>query len=286
MFETLKVQHCRALQARTVVLVGIVAFMLLPYITLTRCSKGSCNQVSVVYAILTGPSWETIGQQGAATWYQNVTRPDRVVLASNHKLNVQYEVYFQIGIDEYVDAGRRFLDVLLNLPIRRNEWLFIADDDTFIIVHNALRIVKQVDTCTNCIYAELACEPICGGGGVLINPNTIKLLRQRKHDILSFNLERGYRSGDHTLSHFILEHMQDSIRLEDLQGHFNSQPPNFYKKYPYKSALSVERLRVSPVTFHYVDEFHQKRYNDTYKCGKCESLIPALYHQHYLCDEP
>ena len=41
------------------------------------------------------------------------------------------------------------------------------------------------------------------------------------------------------------------------------------------------RLRNAPITFHYIDQMHQKSNPGPFGCGNCESLFPVLYRKYY-----
>ena len=85
----------------------------------------------------------------------------------------------------------------------------------------------------------------------------------------------------------VVRNMMNGVELINFEGYFNGQPPNFLNftctysggnfgiRNPSRydgNPESLRRLGELPVTFHYVDEYHQAKYYETYNCGICSSL--------------
>ena len=248
-------------------------------------SKRACR--SIVFVVLSGANWNTIGIQGAMTWHKHIKPPHRLVVATNvPTVLAEGKVYQQVGENSHKDSQRRFLDVVLRLPLKPREFLVLVDDDVFVSVHGFIRFVdsevKSHSRMPPSVYSQLACPHICGGGGALFTPPAISLLRKNKNEqqiMLEYHDNITPWDWDVVLSKVAPK--IKGLVLSNYEGNFNSQPPNFLTRFPYQDAESRSRLRSLPLTFHYVDEYHQNKYNDTYLCGTCRSLIPKLYRELY-----
>lgn len=250
----------------------------------------------LVIVVLTGKSWGTIGVQGWRTWHRHVTGSTRLVLASDRPIPEVPSnlVHIQAGKDSHDSASRRFIEAILEVEMLQDEYMFLVDDDAFVVTHNVETFVRELEKVKyrssvhgsrddGHVYGEFRCASLCGGGGVLLDPEALRMLRASGNlllDLFDINPSRN-RCYDVVLSKAI-ENLFPNITMMDCAGFFNSQPPNHYQFQPSDSTSSLLR-KALPVTFHYVDEFHQSAFNVSfgYKCDPCVSLIPELYRQFY-----
>lgn len=242
----------------------------------------------ILFVVLSGAGWDEIGSQGSDTWHKHVVQPHRLRIASNvcHKSVPESVLLHQPGVDTHKDSQRRFLDVIFNAPMHPSEYLFLVDDDAFVIVPNVERFIKEqiLSSQDPNIYGQISCSDLCGGGGALFTPGSLKHLKDSRDAVMREFFDEGSPfDWDVVLSRVISSHRVPKLKMVDRGGNFNSQPPNFYDRYAY-AVNSVEAIRQKdlPLTFHYVDQVHQRKYNDTYNCGDCGSLVPRLYETFYL----
>jgi len=247
--------------------------------------SGDSNR-PVIFVVLSGSTWSQVGKQGWETWQMHVEAPNRLLIATDVPLGDDVPdsmVFFQNGTDDYNNAQRRFLDAALRIETLDNEYLFLVDDDAFVITHNVYRFLDtlQLDSVAGMIFGQATCSKLCGGGGALFTPNALKRLRSLEDELLKeYHNPETNNQWDVVLS-AVLEGKED-LQLVNYEGNFNSQPPNFLQgpgKYGNPDVL--HRLNTLPLTFHYVDETHQLKYNSTYHCGECPTLVPELYKQFY-----
>lgn len=244
----------------------------------------------ILFVVLTGAGWEEIGLQGSDTWQKHVVHPHRLRIASNvyHDTMPESLLLFQHGVDTHKDSQRRFLDVLLNATLGPSEYLFLVDDDTFVIVPNVERFIMEQAFSPQdpIIFGQFSCSDLCGGGGALFSRKALENLRASRDAVmLEFSNDDSPFEWDVVLSRVISTRRVPNLQIVDRAGNFNSQPPNFYAnpKHAYvENSVQASRLRDLPLTFHYVDQVHQTKYNETYECGECTSLIPSLYQSFYL----
>ena len=259
-------------------------------------SFGSANPAPrVVFVVLTGKSWETIGIQGWRTWHRHVVGPLRLVLASDTLIPGVPEnlVFLQTGENNHASASRRFLDALLKVDLLQDEYMFLIDDDAFVVTYNVYAFVRELEkvkkhsvgvrSIQGRIYGEFRCPDLCGGGGVLLDPSALHLLRAAGNLLLDGFDNARHKFYDTVLSEVIKTSFMD-ITTTDCAGLFNSQPPNHYA-YHSKPGLDLtsSSRQMMPMTFHYVDEMHQSANNAShgYNCDPCVSLIPELYTRFY-----
>ena len=77
------------------------------------------------------------------------------------------------------------------------DWHIICDDDTFIHTENLNSFISKLSKDNLTIYCSQLCEPrkaIFGGGGILMNDKTFKLIQK-------FVIENGWKENRHFQSH-------------------------------------------------------------------------------------
>lgn len=208
------------------------------------------------------------------TWAKSVVAPDRIVLSVDRQLSISGVPQWKANLandDGGYDAGRdRKMHVITNIPLRPNEWLMLMDDDAFAITFSLKELVGTLDPKKSAAYGQVQCRGnLCGGAGILFSPALMQNLRQRQPDY-----QRG-TPDDQFISNFIR-----SNKLGSLVHHegFRSQAPSHYVLHPDDPGGPLPQ---NPITFHYVDAMHQRRWKDNYKCGKCGELYHALYRKYY-----
>ncbi len=247
---------------------------------------------SLALVVLSGKSWEYAGKHGWLTWQRHTGRSIRLSIATDVRIcDVPRELlYLQNGLADYGSAQGRFIDVILNFPVDEKVYLFLVDDDAFVVTHNVIRFYRTYvlrDRDPGYIYGQLKCSTLCGGGGVLISPRALVRLRANREQLKLHCMSSVdppiYRFWDVCVSEFAF---RIGVTLVDREGNFNSQPPNFGQRERYDED-SLKRFDDLPLTFHYVDAYHQTLYSDHYgyKCknhsDNCISLIPQLYKEFY-----
>lgn len=284
----MKSYHHQLRQRRTNTTCRLVGFVFFLLCVLYAVKDTLSPKRAIVFVVLSGANWNTIGIQGALTWHKHIKPPNRLVIATNKPtVLTKGVVYRQEGVNSHKDSQRRFLDVVLRLPLKPHEYLVLVDDDAFVSVHGFTsfvdsEILKSDSLVPASVYSQLACPHICGGGGALFSPAAISLLRLNKNKeqiLFEYHDENTPWDWDVVLSKVAPK--VKGLVLLNYEGNFNSQPPNFLARFPYPDAEAQTRLLSLPLTFHYVDEYHQKKYNDTYSCDTCKSLIPKLYREMY-----
>ena len=144
----------------------------------------------VLFVVLSGRSWNTTGMQGLETWHRHVQGPNqRLLVATDVPLGVCVpNVFYQNGTNDYKDAQRRFLDAMLNVRMGENEYMFLVDDDAFVITHHVAQFLYTLHSSgenqNGVIFGQATCSRLCGGAGALFSPSALRHLRLLEDEIM------------------------------------------------------------------------------------------------------
>jgi hypothetical protein len=242
----------------------------------------------ILYIVVTSrKTWAARGTAIERTWGSAVRSPSALVFASDYAINTKKSTVWVSPHLETVSvrAGARFIDALLQVHVPRRNWVFLADDDVFVNHRMVLQLASQLDPAWPTIHGQVRCglppplRNFCGGAGALLSPKMLSVLRDHAVEVARTRTDGGSYEGP-------LCKLVHEMQLGTLFHHaeFHSQPPMWYRA----GGHEEERPPVEPITYHYVDEWHQMTWGRRqYKCGDhCHALYDELYEEFYQRKRP
>ena len=135
-------------------------------------------------------------------------------------------------------------------------WLFLVDDDTFVVPRNLARVLRRHDPRAPRFLADTqtrGCQPVCGGGGMALSAALARAVFSA-HDALLAAPGSASGNGDDFFAAFLARQLHVAPRNV---VEFLSQPPDFYPRYkthkdPHRRRHFKPFSANATATFHYV----------------------------------
>ena len=256
------------------------------------------HNATIAFVVLTSlATWDQRGAQMLRTWGSLVQPPHSIWLASDRHIPLSprdSQQVRQIINGNHSNPTRggahvRFVRALFEVSTRQHDWIMLGDDDTWVYPERMVEFASRQDPDRRALYGQIMCPyainslgTFCGGAGALYSPALVRALPDLRYilDNVERNITRaGYYEGG--IASLVLSFAK-GVLIHSVG--FHSQPPQHYVGRT--SSCSVCEISETtedepPLTFHYVDEFHQRavqRYRHRGCKPNCKGLYLSLIH--------
>lgn len=181
----------------------------------------SSNNLSILYAIITGQNSNDRSQYVFESWVQYVCTPHRVLFVTDGPLRMKppfpYIVAFNLpknatNREHYRNSQYKWLEAIVHAASEVFDWLVLVDDDSFVIHHAMLHLLHGYNPAQALLIGKRGsdCDKVCGGPGLLLSRELVRKLtsdnttlsRLRSAFVTGVGPHRK-RHADVVLSHFV-----------------------------------------------------------------------------------